>query len=123
VSIIAAACETVTEPCLPAAAATGAPPQSRRARVQKRSSAENKAILSVLDEDGVRVVWDSRPSPQVAAARSRWRSLKPEDMLQWTQTSSDVQVTIALPEGQHKHTKTTIAESQTSAGEDHVNAH
>ena len=45
------------------------------------------------------MVWDSRPAPQVAAARALWRGLQPQELLHWTQTSGDVQVTIMLPKG------------------------
>lgn len=51
------------------------------------------------DEDGLRTVWDSGPARHVAAARAAWRDVPLRERVSWTQTSTDVTVTLTLPPG------------------------
>ncbi len=51
------------------------------------------------DEDGLRTVWDSGPARHVAAARAAWRDVPLRERVAWTQTSTDVTVTLTLPPG------------------------
>ncbi|GLC42114.1 hypothetical protein PLESTM_001292900 [Pleodorina starrii] len=54
------------------------------------------------DEDGLRTVWDSGPKPEVAAARAAWAAVPLRERVRWSQTSTDVYVTIRLPPGTRK---------------------
>ena len=45
----------------------------------------------------LRTVWDSRPKPAVAAARAAWKAVPLRERVSWSQTSTDVTVTLLLP--------------------------
>lgn len=46
-----------------------------------------------------RIAWSSGPSPAVAAARSAWKQYSLNDLLSWTQSSTDLYVRLLLPAG------------------------
>ena len=51
------------------------------------------------DRDGLRVVWDSGPKPEVRAARSAWKALALSECVSWSQTSDEVNAWIKIPKG------------------------
>lgn len=52
------------------------------------------------DEDGLRTVYSSGPTAAVAAARASWTAVPLRQRVTWSQTSTDVTITIKLPPGQ-----------------------
>lgn len=52
------------------------------------------------DEDGLRVVFDSGPKPQVQKVRDEWKAVPLREKIEWHQTATEVHVTIKAPKGE-----------------------
>ena len=76
--------------------AAGSKPPAR----QSEDGGAATAAAQQYDEDGLCVVWDSAPRPEVRAARSAWRAVPLGERISWTQTSDEVNVYIKLPKGE-----------------------
>lgn len=52
-----------------------------------------------IEEDDLRVVWDSTPSGDIKRHRTVWANLDPREKLSWTQTTTEVTAIVRVPQG------------------------
>jgi tetratricopeptide (TPR) repeat protein len=51
------------------------------------------------DPDELKVVWDNTPSEEIKKERNKWANMGHRDKLSWTQSNTEVTVTIKVPRG------------------------
>ncbi|KAF8059443.1 hypothetical protein HT031_005248 [Scenedesmus sp. PABB004] len=85
-----------------AGAASGSPGRRRTGGARPAAAGSGSNALAGgdsggYDEDGLREVWSSGPSPAAAAARCAWRRHDLGRLLTWSQSAADLDVRLLLP--------------------------
>lgn len=88
-------------PPAPGSASAGRPAKPAQIPQTQPAEADGKPAFpdAEYDEDGLRLVYDSAPKPEVAAARAAWKALPLGERVSWHQTLYEVHVEISVPKG------------------------